>query len=362
MINKKILTAQPSGAILKTEGSTIVDLVEKPRRKSATIKDVPLWNEKPPQLSLKLNGVERCSGLFTAMTANETMEEAKFAKPPRQLWSEFWFEGESCCLFADAGVGKSILAVQIANKISQTDKVLYYDLELSSIQFRKRYFDSLSQKVYKFSDNFIRPKLNREQLKDCGENMEELVFSAIENDVVRLGVKIVIVDNITWILPTKNPTSAAVKFMRRIDDLKNRLGLSVLILAHTNKRKMTTPLGQNDLSGSKKLINFFDSAFAIGKSVRDDKLRYVKQIKVRDEAEKYGESNVILYTVEKKNSFLQFIKQGNGNENDHLKVSKAEKQKEIARIKALHTEGKSVRDIAEIVGMSKSTVDRLLKG
>lgn len=356
-----IVSAQPSGALNNIYGKTVTTVSDKPKHKSATVKDVPHKNEEPPKLSVMLNGVERRSGLFTTMTANETMEEAKFEKPPRQLWNEFWFEGESCCLFADAGVGKSILAVQIANKISQTDKVLYYDLELSSIQFRMRYFDTLSKKEYKFSDNFIRPKLNRELLKGCEDNIEELVFSAIENDVVRHGVKIVIVDNITWILPAQNPTTAAVKFMRRIDDLKNRLGLSVLILAHTNKRKQTTPIGQNDLSGSKKLINFFDSAFAIGKSVKDDKLRYIKQIKARDTAELYGESNVLLCSIEKKNSFLQFIKQGNGNENDHLKVSKADKEKEIARIKALHLEGKSVRDIAAIVGMSKSTVDRLIK-
>ena len=53
--------------------------------------------------------------IFSAMTANQAIEAAKAQKNPNKLWKEFWFENEVCCLFADANVGKSILAVQIGN-------------------------------------------------------------------------------------------------------------------------------------------------------------------------------------------------------------------------------------------------------
>ena len=57
--------------------------------------------------------------IFSAMTANETIEVAKEQKNPKKLYKEFWFENEVCCLFADANVGKSILAVQISNAIAE---------------------------------------------------------------------------------------------------------------------------------------------------------------------------------------------------------------------------------------------------
>ena len=72
--------------------------------------------------------------IFSAMTANETIEVAKEQKNPKKLYKEFWFENEVCCLFADANVGKSILAVQISNaiaeKLGKDEAVLYYDFEL----------------------------------------------------------------------------------------------------------------------------------------------------------------------------------------------------------------------------------------
>ena len=35
--------------------------------------------------------------IFSAMTANQAIEEAKAQKNPNKLWKEFWFENEVCC-------------------------------------------------------------------------------------------------------------------------------------------------------------------------------------------------------------------------------------------------------------------------
>ena len=45
---------------------------------------------------------------------------------------------------------------------------------------------------------------------------------------------------------------------------------------------MRLPLSQNDLAGNKKLFNFMDSVFAIGQSVNDENLQYLKQLKSRE--------------------------------------------------------------------------------
>lgn len=56
--------------------------------------------------------------------------------------------------------------------------------------------------------------------------------------------------------------------MKQLKTLKNKYDLSLLILAHTPKRDLSKQLTRNDLQGSKMLINFCDSCFAIAKVLR----------------------------------------------------------------------------------------------
>ena len=70
---------------------------------------------------------------------------------------------------------------------------------------------------------------------------------------------------------------------------------------------------------AKRLYNFFDSVFAIGKSAQDRSLRYVKQLKVRYGTYSYDGDNVIIYEIEKVDCFLQFVHRGYSTEKEHLK-------------------------------------------
>ena len=75
-------------------------------------------------------------GMFNIKSANKTMIEAAKRPNPKSLYKTFWYEGETCCLFADTNLGKSILAVQIASEIAVNEIVLYFDFELSDKQFQ----------------------------------------------------------------------------------------------------------------------------------------------------------------------------------------------------------------------------------
>lgn len=346
MENKLITSAQPSGAITMTKESKITK-VGKTMRKSATV-----------HYRLK----EREDSIFTAKTAYETIVEAQKLPDPRKLWKEFWFENEVCCLFADSNVGKSVLAVQIAAVISKTDKVLYYDFEQSEKQFQMRYTDPKTGKLYKFPKNFIRLTLPTECLNAIGSNLEETIMSNIEGDIKAYKAKILIIDNISWLMNARNSTETASNLMKRLVALKKLYGLSILVLAHNKKKAASKPIDQNDLAGSKRLINFFDAAFAIGKSMDDPQIKYLKQIKVRTGQFLYDSDHVLLCTIEQQNSLVQFVEQGYGDEADHLKKPKAqEKVMQMASVKSLKAAGKSIREIAAMTGISKSKVDRLLK-
>lgn len=339
--------AQFLGAVRSTMNRTVTGVEETPK-----------GNSSIAEYHLKA----RKGSVFNAKTAYETLLEAQKQPDPRKLWKEFWFENEVCCLFADSNVGKSVLAVQIATAISETDRVLYYDFEQSDKQFQMRYTNPKTKELYRFSKNFIRLTLPTESLNVMGANMEETIMAHIEGDVKEYKAKILIIDNISWLMNARNSTETASNLMKRLVALKMIYGLSILVLAHTKKKSATKPIDQNDLAGSKRLINFFDAAFSIGKSMVDPNIRYVKQIKVRTGRFLYDSDHVMLCSIEQKNSLVQFVPQGFDDEADHLKKPKAqEKMIQAASVRSLKATGKSVREIAEITGISKSKVDRLLK-
>lgn len=276
--------------------------------------------------------------IFSAMTANETIEAAKVQRNPKKLWKEFWIENEVCCLFADANVGKSILAVQISNmiadKLGKDETVLYYDFELSKKQFELRYTDEKNKSTFKFNDKFIRVELDSDKVKDyCDaskQSFDEVIIGGIEANINKYNSKVIIVDNLSWLVNMKDTATTAGKLMKNLCTLKKKYGISILVLSHTPKRNLGTPLTQNSLSGSKKLTNFFDAMFAIGASIKDPTIRYIKQIKVRTGEFKYGENHVELCKIEKSGSFLGFTHVGYSSEKEQLKPSKELVDKVIA--------------------------------
>ncbi len=135
-----------------------------------------------------------------------------------------------------------------------------------------------------------------------------------------------------------------------------------MALAHTPKRDLIRPITVNDLQGSKMLINFADSIFAIGESTKDKNLRYIKQIKARNTAINYDAENVCVFQIEKPSNFLRFAFIEYGKEGEHLKqVSEKDKEALIEKAKELSREGKSQRDIAKELGISLTSVNRYLK-
>ena len=88
-----------------------------------------VWSNHLDQLEQKRKKAEQNKGLFKVMTANEWLELAKTSPIPEMLFGEFWHEGEICILFSDSNLGKSILAVQIADSISKGQQIPGFKME-----------------------------------------------------------------------------------------------------------------------------------------------------------------------------------------------------------------------------------------
>jgi len=303
------------------------------------------------------------------------------APPAEMLFGSFWFQDELCILFADTNAGKSILAVQIGNAISRgqavgpfamngpAETVLYFDFELSTSQFRKRYMGDSADGAGAFNEKFLRAVFNPSSNKARKfSSYEEYIGNEIENALITTGAKVLIIDNLTCLRFGSHAASGALNLVHYLQGIKNTYQLSILVLAHTPKRNLSQPLTRNDLIGSKMLINFCDSAFAIGESQLPPPaegcgpLRYLKQIKQRSTHEVYGAANVCLCSIVKADGFLQFKFDGTAHEAEHLSRQHQQYRKITDTCVAeLIQKGLTIRQVAEKLGIGPTTVFRALK-
>lgn len=313
-------------------------------------------------------------GLFLVKESNDWLEDAKHQPTPTMLFDELWHEGELCILFADTNVGKSILAVQIADSISRgvpisgfrleaaAQPVVYFDFELYSKQFEARYSRDYDHH-YTFSPNLYRAELHPDmELPEGCDTFEDCLTYSLKTTIHDTQAKVLIIDNLTYLRTETERAKDALPLMKELKALKLEYNLSILALAHTPKRDATKPLTRNDLQGSKMLINFCDSSFCIGESHKEQGMRYIKQIKARATELRYGTNNVLLCHIEKPDNFLRFSLAGYGDEWEHLRTpTEGDKAEKIRQAKELAEEGVSLKKIGEKLGFSKSTAERYVK-
>ncbi len=340
--------------------------------------DLPIQNL---DLSRLLNNVNKLldeapdkeEEFLRVQSANKWIEESRSKPVPKMLFSEFWYEGELCILFADTNLGKSILAVQIGDSISRCKQingfkleanqrpVIYFDFEQSAKQFQARYSIDYLQD-YRFSETFYRAEINPDSvISDINKTFEEYMHEAIEQALEKTGAKILIIDNITYLKTETERAKDALPLMKELKALKKKYDLSILALAHTPKRDSSKPITRNDLQGSKMLINFCDSAFAIGEGNEDEGIRYLKQIKQRNTQQIYGSENICVCQITKPHNFLGFEFIKCEAESVHLRVQTDEQKETIVNaILERHKIGESLRTIGMALGISHMKVKRIL--
>jgi len=303
--------------------------------------------------------------IFTMKSANQTIEDAMKLPDLIPLYGSLWLEGELSCLFADSNVGKSIFAVQMADSIARQreEPVLYFDFELDDRQFKKRYVNSETGEIHIFPDNFQRLYVDPDTL--LSDNFEDDIIFGVEDAINRTSAKIIIIDNISFIGNGAEKGDIAGRLMVKLKALTIKYELSMLVLAHTPKRDLSREITQNDLAGSKKLFNFFRSAFVIAQSQKDANLRYIKQVKVTSMMEGlpyyYNTGRVMVFEVKQVKGMVRFVKVEDGWEKDHLKGKDDITDEVLVKAREMQSEGKSYRKIADELNVKFSTLYNKLK-
>jgi hypothetical protein len=271
------------------------------------------------------------------------------------------------------------LAVQIGDSISygrpipgfkleaEPQKVLYFDFELSAKQFESRYAVKNEKKKrfeehYLWSPNFIRVEINPRTDIPEGLNFEAYLNLSLEQTIIKTNARVLIIDNLTYLKSDTEKSRDAAPLVKGLQLLIDKYNCSILVLAHTPKRDLSKPITRNDLQGSKRLIDFCDSAIAIGESHTDKSVKYFKQIKVRAMEFMYDSENVIVCQLIKSHNFLRFEFLSFATEREHLKqYSEKDKEQLMAETLEMKQRGLSNMEIARQLSCSEGAIRKRLK-
>jgi len=344
--------------------------------------------------------------ILLSRTIGDWLKVGVRGEPAAQLFGPFWLEEEMSVLFSGTGTGKSALATQIAESIArgqvmppfeaktpiEPKRVLYLDFELKVPQLAQRYScvntaTGTHDQPYEFSPNFFRAEMYwNGQVLEHYDGFSDMFFTALDDQINDIDPQVLIVDNITFLdSSSTSNANTALLIMRKLLQLQKNHFLSILVLAHTPKRRPWERLSVLDLQGSVNLANFADSIFALGLSRKSPGTRYLKQIKVRSGHWEFGPDRVAVYELDKYDhaaacgikpespraaNFLGFRFTDFAAEDDHLEVSYASttglrrlknSSSVVAEVQKMAATGKGPTAIADQLGIPRTTVHRYIK-
>ena len=340
--------------------------------KNKKLEETKANKEKKSNKNKKLQKPKR--SLLKAEPINEGLKKSYDKPNPRKLFGQLWWEKELVICFASTNVGKTLLAMQIAESLAtgaqvfkdddnpcknetEAMKVLYVDAELTYKQIENRYKNYATKENYELSSNIIRAEINRDFLWQKGDNMEELIKEDIKNLIEEHKPEALIVDNLKMLRKGTEKSHEALPMMFELNNLKGKYNISILVLGHTPKIDVLSPIQINHLSGSSDIANASDGIFAIAKTKEDNATRYIKELKQRNVQFKFGSGNVLLCTIDQPKSFTGFFWNSLCKESQLLSewTEEAKKQlkKEIIQYKK---DGLTTRAIEKKIPWGKSKI------
>ena len=309
--------------------------------------------------------------VIKSISFKQALEDAKVKGKPKTLFGQLWWKNELVVVFATTNVGKTVLAMQIADALSKGDsvfddlknecgklKVSYLDWELSAMQIINRYSDE-NGNLYDFSENLTRIEKNYDFKHKKGDPYEEYLTDDIESHVEEHEPQVLIIDNLSVLRSGTESAKEALPLMHFLNNLKVKYNLSIMVVGHTPKKDVFTPINMNHLQGSAQISNALDGCFAIG-MCHDQKQRYIIELKQRNAEITAHAGNVIICDLLKEDKFLKFKYVDRNSEQSQLMDLNEEAVIEIEKTTAKKLqEGKSHKEIANLIPYGSTWVGSL---
>lgn len=213
------------------------------------------------------------------------------------LFGDVWRQGEVAMLIGEPGVGKSLLATQIAEvaargwarsingvPASRPQHVIYFDLGRTREQFDRLYSTEPLPTTGFIESYRFSPRLDTARMDNFAE--VPAVFRGRPDRYIRHWLCEVIAELRSGVVIIDSITSVAIgstieRVMRSIRGAAEASGTSVLVTAPAKPKRRPSPVTLADAPGGGALIEMADSIFALGRSVLHADIRYVKDLKSR---------------------------------------------------------------------------------
>ncbi|TRT87758.1 MAG: hypothetical protein EWV82_03735 [Microcystis aeruginosa Ma_AC_P_19900807_S299] len=283
----------------------------------------------------------------------------------KRIWGDYIFENSLILFPSERGIGKTFFILELAiavtsgydsfcgEPIEKHGNTLYINLELSELLLSKR-LTKLFENVQIKTSNF-----NAQCLTINGNFYKRL--KKIENEIKKLKPVLVIIDNLraasNHLDNEKN--KAVVGFISELKELINTYNCSIILVHHTKKGTQNQRLNSDMQSGAGALTDLVDGDFFLSRSSKDINYRLLKRLKSRNSAEQ--EYPKLLFF--NPDTFWFELIEESVEESEHIiyENSADKKNKTTLEMKKLYEAGKTLEEIAELLGVHKSTVSRRLK-
>lgn len=205
---------------------------------------------------------------FNERPMEAVLLDGQASKERRKIVGAFLYEDTTTLIFSRTNYGKSLLVFQFAYAAAtgsdfdpcsafknecEPMKVLVVDLELDSRILWERHGSILKDKN-PFLSNLIYLHERLESTTSIGfDLLDKIEQSAVANDA-----KLVIIDNISKLLPDSLRPDTATMIVSMLNRVRLKTGASILVIGHTTKGNPGVCIQPTDYYGSAMLQNFFN--------------------------------------------------------------------------------------------------------
>lgn len=252
---------------------------------------------------------------YEFLTMNEALDQVD-DNYSKSLLGPLMHQGDVVGLVAESNVGKTILAMQLAEfwcsgkfeleglrNEAGPQKVAFLSAEMSDVQMKRRY-SSEKGGVFKFSDNLIYVDKNLENEEKMKAMVKVLVKKAQPN--------IIIIDSLCQVADSDMTKMTQVKpLIKYFKEIAKENNVTFLIILHTKKRsavdRRKDKMDKYSLYGSSAITNMFDALWALDQALREN-VKIITQVKSRDGDLVYNNDNALIMSMVKDepDNFLRF--------------------------------------------------------
>lgn len=267
---------------------------------------------------------------FQLKTLEQVIKDTEGAVMPPQLLDHFLLKGEFSIFFGASGTGKSVWLDQVLRSIAsnvpisplklQADKplkCLLVDYEMSE----ELYYQRCKGKNNNFNNNYLQM---RPEDFPVDMSPSEFLLQELENIIIEERIEVVGIDNFTAIWPNVESSEDAAHVIESFKALMNKHGTTFIMVCHTPKMDSREPIELRHLKGSSTLAQLTPgSVWAIGKSSSGSDIRYLKQIKSRNQRELYNGDKVVTLKLHNTDGLQFDVVSLEESERYHLRVESA---------------------------------------